>query len=169
MRRVSAIPLVLGAILLGMGMIASAAPAREPQHVSPPTDYSGLGLNTKQLAAVRANEGKADARDRASFEKLWVEAPTEMKKGGPPKSVWFALYKWSITIGTVGECSRFLDHEEVDRLRHAWDETKGMCPYLDALIEAGDEAYQDGDAKGNDPGAPDEQTCAVNRMPSPRR
>jgi hypothetical protein len=125
-----------------------------------PTDYSGLGLNTKQVAALRAVEAKMDAQDRAAFEKLWTKAPAEMKTG-LPKSVWFGLFKWSVTMATVGECSRFLDNSEIERLRHAWDDAKGKNVFVDGLIEAGDSAFQDGDAAGNDQGAPDEQLCAV--------
>jgi hypothetical protein len=142
-------------------LIAAAAAVQSVPGTAPQTDYSGLGLNTKQLRAVRRVEANREAQDRANFEKLWREAPTGMKASALSKSLWYAMWKWSIEMATVGECSRFLDHDEVEGLRHSWDELKGKDSYIDGMIAAGDSAFQDSDAAGNDPGAPDELTCAV--------
>jgi hypothetical protein len=84
-----------------------------------------------------------------------------MKAVGIPKPVWFGLYKWSITMAMVGECSKFIDNGDVERLRHAWDAAKGKNPYFDGIVEAGDRAFQDGDAAGNDRHAPGALECAV--------
>jgi hypothetical protein len=146
---------------LAISIVGNQGRASAVQEPTRQTDYSGLGLNTKQLAAVRATERRMDAEDRASFEHLWAEAPSSVKSSGLPKSLWYGLYKWSITMGTVGSCSKFIDTDEVEQLRHAWDSVKGKNAALDGIIQAGDEAFQEGDARGNDPGAPNAQTCAV--------
>lgn len=124
-------------------------------------DYSGLGLNTKQIAALRLSQAKEDAEDRASFDELWATAPAGLREVNLPRSGWFAIYKWSITMSTIGMCSRFLGRDEVEGMRHSWDAVKGRSPYLDGVLEAADRAFQRGDARGNDPGSPDFLTCAV--------
>lgn len=139
-----------------MALAFAVAPATARQ-----VDYSGLGLNTKQVAALRASDAKADASDRASFEKLWAKAPPEMKSAGLSKPEWFALYKWSITMELIGMCSHHLTSDEVNGMRHVFDDLRGKSQVVDGMLEVGDEAFQTGDAASNDPDAPDRLTCEV--------
>lgn len=126
-----------------------------------PVDYSGLGLNTAQVRAIRAGDAKQDAEDRASFEGLWATAPSDMKAAGLPKSAWFAIYKWTIIMATIGRCSRFFSNADVQSARHVWDPLKGKNAWVDGLLQVGDETFQKGDAAGNDVDAPDMLTCVV--------